>query len=205
MWSIAINDSGVFQSVIWAAVQQTAEWIDVLFWAETPGDPRNIVIDGGPHPTTARGRGFNAAFAKLLWLFVSKVSACMLYAHKIALLWGSTAKFLFRLECTLWRQLHDRLTLADSSEIFYFDPHKFICTPIFEILKNKAHKIYWRLLFNGLYKFPFDRYCNLCVLCVTYRRNCELGLTLSKMYHNQYLTKRVNVHTHEFYLNRQSE
>jgi len=42
-------------------------------------------------------------------------------------------------------------------------------------------------------------------MCVWSRRNCELGATLAQMYHKQYLTKRVNVHTHEFYLNRQSK
>jgi len=42
-------------------------------------------------------------------------------------------------------------------------------------------------------------------VCVCFRRNCELGSTLATMYHSQHLTKRVNVHTHEFYFNRQSK
>jgi len=36
----------------------------------TPGYPRNIVLDGGPHPTEKKGRRFGATFAKLLWPLV---------------------------------------------------------------------------------------------------------------------------------------
>jgi len=42
---------------------KTAERIEILHWVETLGDPRNIVLDGGPDFY----RGFDAAFAKLLW------------------------------------------------------------------------------------------------------------------------------------------
>jgi len=35
------------------------------------GDPRNAVLDGGPHPPRRRGGGFDAAFAKLLWPLVN--------------------------------------------------------------------------------------------------------------------------------------
>ena len=44
----------------------------------------------------------------------------------------------------------------------------------------------------------------VCVCVCVCRRNCELGATLATVYHTQHLTKRVNVHTHEDYLNRQS-
>jgi len=37
---------------------KAAAWTEVLFWVETPGGPRNIVLDGI--------NGFNAIFAKLL-------------------------------------------------------------------------------------------------------------------------------------------
>jgi len=37
------------------------------------------------------------------------------------------------------------------------------------------------------------------------RHNCELGAAMTAMYHKQYLTHRVNVHTHEDFLNRQSK
>jgi len=53
----------------------------------TPGGPRNIVLDGGPDPPTARGGGstFDAAFAKLLWPPVysstSNVSVCDIYTE----------------------------------------------------------------------------------------------------------------------------
>jgi len=36
----------------------------------TFGEPRHIVLDGGPDFLAARGGGFDAAFAKLLWSFV---------------------------------------------------------------------------------------------------------------------------------------
>jgi len=48
---------------------KTAERIDVLVEVETVGDPRNIVLNGGPDLPT--GRGFDAAFAKTLWLQAS--------------------------------------------------------------------------------------------------------------------------------------
>jgi len=55
-----------------------AEQIQVNFRS-----PRNIVLDYGPDPSTARGRGrrFNAAIAKLLWPLVitSKVTRCTVY------------------------------------------------------------------------------------------------------------------------------
>jgi len=44
-----------------------------LGWT-TPGGLSNIVLDGGPDPSTARGGGFDAAFAKLLWPLVKIVS-----------------------------------------------------------------------------------------------------------------------------------
>jgi len=46
--TIAIGDLGVCQSVTRAGCAKTAERIDVLFWVETPRDPRNDVLDEGP-------------------------------------------------------------------------------------------------------------------------------------------------------------
>jgi len=43
-----------------------AERIEVLFEGGDSMDPRNIVLDSSPDPHTARGRGLDAAFAKLL-------------------------------------------------------------------------------------------------------------------------------------------
>jgi len=47
---------------------KTAKLFEVLFGMVTLGDPRHIVLDKGPDPLTARG--FDAAFAKLLWPLV---------------------------------------------------------------------------------------------------------------------------------------
>jgi len=55
MQTIVINDPGICLFVT------MAEWIDVLLGMKTPGDPWNIVLDGGPHPLMARQRGFDAA------------------------------------------------------------------------------------------------------------------------------------------------
>jgi len=33
-----------------ASCAEMAEWIDVLFGMNIPGDPRNVVLDGGPYP-----------------------------------------------------------------------------------------------------------------------------------------------------------
>jgi len=44
---------------------KTAEWINILFCVEIPGDPRNIVLDRVPSPTV-RGSGFSVVFFKLL-------------------------------------------------------------------------------------------------------------------------------------------
>jgi len=53
--------------VAWTDRANAAERIDVLFGVQTPGNPRNAVIDRVP-PPTARGEvmGFDATFAKLL-------------------------------------------------------------------------------------------------------------------------------------------
>jgi len=40
----------VNQSVMRAGCAKSAEWIDVLFGVETPGHPRNILLDGVPIP-----------------------------------------------------------------------------------------------------------------------------------------------------------
>jgi len=50
---------------------KTAEQIKILFVVKTLGGPRNnIVLDGSHDSPTARGGGFDAAFAKLLWPLV---------------------------------------------------------------------------------------------------------------------------------------
>jgi len=70
MRTIAIDDPGVCQSVTRAGCAKTAERIDVLFGVKTHGDPKNIALHGGAHLLTVKGRGFDAAFAKLLWPLV---------------------------------------------------------------------------------------------------------------------------------------
>jgi len=45
----------VSQSVMCLHPVKTAEQIEVLFWLETFGGPRNIVLDGGPNPPTVSG------------------------------------------------------------------------------------------------------------------------------------------------------
>jgi len=61
MRTIAIDDPGVCQSVTRAKCAKTAERIDVLFGVETPLDPRSTPSH------TARRKGSDATFAKLLW------------------------------------------------------------------------------------------------------------------------------------------
>jgi len=54
---------GVCHSVCHAtSLCKTAERIEVLLRVKTPEGPRHSVLDG-------EGRGFDVAFAKLLWLF----------------------------------------------------------------------------------------------------------------------------------------
>jgi len=65
--------------LISASLCETAEPIKMLFGVNTPGDPGNIVLDGGPDSPKARRGGFNAAFATLLWpLFVSETDVVVL-------------------------------------------------------------------------------------------------------------------------------
>jgi len=45
---------------------KTVERIDVLSGVETPEDPKNIVLDGVPHPRGQVERRFDAVFAILL-------------------------------------------------------------------------------------------------------------------------------------------
>jgi len=51
MRTIAIDDPNICQSVTRTGCAKMAERIDVLFGVETPGDPRNTVLDGGHHPS----------------------------------------------------------------------------------------------------------------------------------------------------------
>jgi len=46
MQTVALNDRGCCLSCYLGGSSKTAEGIDVLFGAETPGDPRNIRLDG---------------------------------------------------------------------------------------------------------------------------------------------------------------
>jgi len=97
------------------AVQKAAERIEILFVVETVADPRNIVLDWGPDPSTAMkslsgGKfcpllstgtllfGFDAAFTKLLWLLVQFNRRQKLYRRLHVL---PTVLFLFsqRLTC----------------------------------------------------------------------------------------------------------
>jgi len=50
--------------------RKTAKRIKMLFGVNTLGGPGNSMLNGGPDPPQ-RGGGFDAAFAKLLWLLVS--------------------------------------------------------------------------------------------------------------------------------------
>jgi len=63
MWTNAIDDLGVYQSVTLAGCAKTAERIDVLFGMETPGNPRNTILDGVSIPNGDKG-GLNAAFVR---------------------------------------------------------------------------------------------------------------------------------------------
>jgi len=47
---------GVSLSVTWFCCAKAAEWIDVLLRVKTLGDPKHIVLDGGPnHPRRGEG------------------------------------------------------------------------------------------------------------------------------------------------------
>jgi len=54
--TIAVNNPSICQV---CGCAEMAERINVMFGVEIPGDPRHIVLDGGPHPffPTKRGRG----------------------------------------------------------------------------------------------------------------------------------------------------
>jgi len=53
MQTIAIDDLGVWKSVVWVDCTKMAEQIDILFWVETPREPRNILLDVCSHPLQA--------------------------------------------------------------------------------------------------------------------------------------------------------
>jgi len=71
MRTIAIDDpvawvsQSVSLSVTHVGCAKTAERIDVLFGLESPGDPRNILLHGGPHPPRQGEGRLDAAFSKL--------------------------------------------------------------------------------------------------------------------------------------------
>jgi len=62
MQTIVTDNSRVCQSVCLSRSStgnhcaKTAEQMKMLFGVNTLGGPRNIVLDGGPDPPTARGR-----------------------------------------------------------------------------------------------------------------------------------------------------
>jgi len=56
----------VSQSVRCPCSAKMAKHIEGLFGVETLRDPRHIVLDGSPDTPMVRGRGSDAAFAKLL-------------------------------------------------------------------------------------------------------------------------------------------
>jgi len=67
MQTIAIDDPGSLSVSLFATRAKTAERIDVLFGMETPGDPRNIVLDGVP--LARRAKGVRWGFYQItLWL-----------------------------------------------------------------------------------------------------------------------------------------
>jgi len=51
---------------------KTAEQIRILFGVSTLGSPRNIVLDGDPHPPRLAWGKLDAAFTKLLWPLVTE-------------------------------------------------------------------------------------------------------------------------------------
>jgi len=58
MRSVAIDNPDVSLSVTRAGCANTAERIDVLFGVDTPGNPRNIALDGeSPSSTACRDLG----------------------------------------------------------------------------------------------------------------------------------------------------
>jgi len=57
---------------------KTATQIKMLFRVNTYEDPRNIVLDGGPDPPTARGGGFDVRpFSTYFGLLLRIMFACM--------------------------------------------------------------------------------------------------------------------------------
>jgi len=82
MQTIVTDVSGVCLSVClscgsaWLHCAKMAEQIKILFGLNTLGDLRNIVLDSGPDPLTARVGVFNAAFIKLLWPLVGILCHC---------------------------------------------------------------------------------------------------------------------------------
>jgi len=68
----SVNHEYISLTVMRADSAITAERIDVLFEMDTLGYPRNIVglLDEGTASVRGEGRGFDAAFARLLWPLV---------------------------------------------------------------------------------------------------------------------------------------
>jgi len=59
-----------------------AEWIKMLFGVNTPGGPRNIVLDGGADPSTGERAGdiilnFGTPLISLEWLQLENCFACI--------------------------------------------------------------------------------------------------------------------------------
>jgi len=70
--TIAVHDSGVCHSYLscgWSVRKPVNRSTPRLGWRLSE-DPRNVVLDWGPHPPWRRRIGFDVAFAKLLWLLV---------------------------------------------------------------------------------------------------------------------------------------
>jgi len=72
---VQLHTTTVSQSVAWARCTKTAERIDVLSVVEPRNAKHCILLDGSPHPSRRRRKGFDAAFAKLLWPLVEWVMA----------------------------------------------------------------------------------------------------------------------------------
>jgi len=69
-YAITIDDPDISLSVVRVDCTETTEWIDILFGIEISGYPRNRVLDEVSICLQLRGRGFSAAFGRLLCLLL---------------------------------------------------------------------------------------------------------------------------------------
>jgi len=90
MRSIATDDPGICLSVTHSVghadgLCKNGRTDQAPVWGGDACDPRNIVLDGGPCPSAARGSVFDAAFAKLLWPLVVLLIYYLRLSHQYQL------------------------------------------------------------------------------------------------------------------------